>query len=75
MMTPYEQAIIEKVKKQGEANIQLMHYPPHEQDNIPSLFSCLTDEEFNHFVENRDRLMPHLDYLNERICNLGKEQK
>ena len=74
-MTPYEQAIIEKIKKQGEENIKLMSWPPHEQDNIPSMFSCLTNEEFDYFMANRDRLIGHLDYLNELIRNRKNNQR
>lgn len=56
MITQREQMIIEKVKKQREINEQLRDDPPHEQDNIPNLFSCLTDEEFDYIMKNRHLL-------------------
>ena len=56
MITQKEQTIIEKIKKQRKINEQLRDNPPHEQDNIPNLFSCLTDEEFDYFMKNRHLL-------------------
>ena len=53
MITPYEQAIIEKVKDQMDKNDAMMPAPPHEKDNIPSIYAQLTDEEFTYVTEHR----------------------
>lgn len=53
MITPYEQAIIEKVKDQMDKNDAMMPDPPHEKDNIPSIYAQLTDEEFTYVTEHR----------------------
>ena len=53
MITPYEQAIIEKVKDQMDKNYAIMPDPLHEKDDIPSMFVQLTDEEFTYVTEHR----------------------
>lgn len=66
MITPYEHKIIEKVKHQMEINHAMMPDPPHEKDDIPSMFTQLSDEEFTYLTEHR-YLLTILEQYSEKF--------